>query len=272
MLAPSSMTVLPLTTDDQEAAVALPFAFSYYGAPRTSMRVSTNGYLTFGGDSGVARDNTFLEFDESPRDSIFPLWDDLVPDQQSSIKTGLTTVSGKQVFVVEWRDMTFFGPVGLGHVSFQAQLFEGGEIAWPTARWTHCRDRRGARRRSGSRGASGDDAITLSLDSVAVSPGLTIRWLTDQPPVANVGPDQKVASGKAFTLDGVATDPDGPNGLRVRWTQLNGPASVIQDPDKPTTQVAGLKGPKTMTYQLTVEDQFGRFAQDEVVVTVKAPK
>ncbi|MBV9953533.1 MAG: hypothetical protein JO291_16380, partial [Acidimicrobiia bacterium] len=116
------------------------------------------------------------------------------------------------------------------------------------------------------------NAITLTLDSVAVSPGLTVRWLTDHPPVADAGPGKKVASGKAFTLSGVATDPDGPNGLRVTWTQLNGPATTIQDPNKVTTQVAGTKGPKTVTYQLVVEDQFGRFSTDDVVVTVAAPK
>jgi hypothetical protein len=271
MLAPSNPTALPLNGDDQEAAVALPFAFPYYGSTKTSMRVSTNGYLTFGADSGVARANTFLDFDESPRDSIFPFWDDLLMDQQSSIKTGLTTLSGKQVFVVEWRNMAFFGDAAAGRLSFQVQLFKGGEIRMAYGPVDPLPRPQGTSATLGIKGA-GNDAVTLSFESSAVSSGLTVRWVTDQPPVANAGPDKKVASGKAFTLDGVVTDPDGPDGLRVRWTQFNGPATTIQDSNKAIATVAGQKGPKTMTYQLTVEDQFGRFSQDEVVVTVTAPK
>jgi hypothetical protein len=266
--------VLPLSGDDESVSVPLPFGFPFYGITKTAVNVSTNGYLTFGSD---ARANANRPADDAaaPSDSIFVFWDDLVVDASASVSTTTVGTAPNRVFMVEWRNVTFFGATG-NRVTFQVQLFENGRInmGWRELDGSFLEQGASATigLRNGVTGA-GSTGLPASFAEPALLDGTKAEFLRNGVPVASAGVDQTVASGSSFTLNGSgSTDPDGTSGLSFQWVQIAGPASAIQDPKKAITSVAGQSGPKTLTYRLTVTDQFGRSNSDEVTVTVKSPK
>ncbi len=70
-------TELSLYDDDSEV-IALPFDFEFYGDIHSTVRISSNGYLTFG-DSGNDYSNNPIPDGQTPNDFIAPFWDDLKP-------------------------------------------------------------------------------------------------------------------------------------------------------------------------------------------------
>jgi hypothetical protein len=267
-------TVLPLTGDDASVAVDLPFAFPFYGIDKTRVNVDTNGYLTFGSATRVPT-NLSPGDNSAPFDSIFVFWDDLLVDASASVSTATVGTAPNRVFAVEWQNVAFLGLSG-SRVTFQVQLFENGRIQMG---WF---DLDGSQREQGGSATIGlrngvnvgsNSAITQSFDEPALVDALQTEFVRNGVPTARAGADQTVASGTSFPLDGSgSSDPDGPSGLTFQWVQVAGPATSIADPKKAKTTVAGRSGPATLTYRLTVTDQFGRSSSDDVTVTVKSPK
>lgn len=110
-------------------------------------------------------------------------------------------------------------------------------------------------------GPAGLSATLLPAASPRVQLGL-VFCPTNEPPVANAGPDQAVGCHGEVTLDGSAsTDPDG-DPLTYTWT---GPFGTVTT-TSPTTTVALELG--THVIGLHVDDGEGGTADDQVVVTV----
>lgn len=105
----------------------------------------------------------------------------------------------------------------------------------------------------------------LHVDAIAVR-------ATNNPPVANAGPDQAVNEFSSVTLDGSASiDPEG-NPLIFQWTQLNGTQVVlnITDQSHPTFSTPAVsRGGETLTFQLTVNDGTLSSTADIVNVSIK---
>ncbi len=93
----------------------------------------------------------------------------------------------------------------------------------------------------------------------------------NQPPVANAGPAQTVATGATVQLSGSGTDPDG-NALTYRWTQTSGPAVALSDPAAaaPTFTAPSVTGDTALGFQLVVNDGTVDSAPSAVTVTVRA--
>ena len=123
----------------------------------------------------------------------------------------------------------------------------------------------------------GGEALTFQL-TVTDNGGLqdtetcivNVTWV-NAPPTADAGPDQTVDEGTTVTLDGSnSTDPD--DGIAsYQWTQTAGTSVTLSDPTaaKPTfvtppVDVIGID----LTFQLTVTDNGGLQASDEVTVTI----
>ncbi|MCE5241695.1 MAG: Ig-like domain-containing protein [Desulfobacteraceae bacterium] len=93
----------------------------------------------------------------------------------------------------------------------------------------------------------------------------------NQPPVADAGPDQRVAEGALVTLSGAnSTDPDG-NALSFLWSQTAGPQVVLSDSRSasPTFTAPDVATEGTsLTFALMVTDKTGATAGDTCVVNV----
>jgi sugar lactone lactonase YvrE len=91
---------------------------------------------------------------------------------------------------------------------------------------------------------------------------------TNQPPVADAGPDQGVSAGASVTLDGTdSTDPDG-DALAFAWSQTSGTTVTLTNAN---TASASFTAPSTagvLTFELAVDDGNGGTDTDTVNVTV----
>jgi hypothetical protein len=120
--------------------------------------------------------------------------------------------------------------------------------------------------------SSWDDGASAQRDLTASLSGSYTATFhrKDAPPVANAGPDLTVGSKKSFVLDGSqSTDPDG-DPLTYAWTQVGGTPVVMHNEHTASLSVDGVKGPATLTFQLTVTDTSGQVHTDTVVVTVRS--
>ena len=87
-------------------------------------------------------------------------------------------------------------------------------------------------------------------------------------PVANAGPDKTVTSpANAVTLEGKGTDPDGQITV-FEWTKLSGGHAKLANTSTAKLEVSDLSE-GTYAFRLTVKDNDGASASDEVTVIVK---
>jgi hypothetical protein len=113
--------------DDGTVNLSLPFGFRFYGATYTSLCVSSNGLITFGGcpsDDMTTRD---LTAQPTPGNApvIAPFWMDLtfaVPGAGSVCYQTLGSVGSRQ-FVVQWNNVHALN--GSDALNFEAVLNEG---------------------------------------------------------------------------------------------------------------------------------------------------
>jgi hypothetical protein len=116
------------------------------------------------------------------------------------------------------------------------------------------------------------DPGTITLIDPAPSFDTTVIPQPQQPPIANAGPDQTVASGAPVQLDGSGSiDPAG-QALTYMWTQTAGPAVTLSDPTSPTPTFTAPTGPATLTFELLVcNPEVCDPRRDSVTVNVNAP-
>ena len=125
--------------------------------------------------------------------------------------------------------------------------------------------------------ASPDDTITASDALCIFQKALSLPSCLDalpssnQPPVVDAGPDQSVDAGVMVFLSGTASDPDG--GIAAyAWTQTGGGMAVsLTGADAATAVFVApeVSVEATLTFRLTVTDDSGAQASDEVRVTVQ---
>ncbi|NUT08410.1 MAG: PKD domain-containing protein [Hamadaea sp.] len=120
-------TALTLTGDDAYQSVALPFAMPFYGSTYTTAWIDTNGVLSFGAQpQGSSWNHGGIPSPagaNTPNNAVYPFWDDLMADAQSSI---LIKSSATQ-YVVEWRNMRLFSDAS-ARVTFEVVLNSTGTI------------------------------------------------------------------------------------------------------------------------------------------------
>jgi subtilisin family serine protease len=132
-----------LTGDDDGLTVDLPFAFPLYDQTYSSVTISTNGYLVFGGDTPYGFSNEPIPSVNPPNGIVAPLWDDLVVRSTSSVWTAVVGTAPNRRFVVEWADVASYS-VG-GAATFEAVLeettgdvvFQYRDTVFGTAGWDY---------------------------------------------------------------------------------------------------------------------------------------
>jgi subtilisin family serine protease len=112
---PSGLPVLSLGNDAVSPAQALPFAFNFFGLPRTQLYVGANGLLGFSSNSLSSGANTDLPSPAEPNEIMGPFWDDLNPALAGSVRIGTVGAAPHRKLVVAW--------VGVRYNNAQAQDF-----------------------------------------------------------------------------------------------------------------------------------------------------
>jgi PKD domain len=102
--------------DDCVTNVALPFVFDYYGTPRTSVDIVSNGKLGFPGT------NSFANTCSVEPETIAPFWDDLLPQAGGAVRYETLGSAPERRFVVQWNVPHITGGSLL---DVRAVLFEG---------------------------------------------------------------------------------------------------------------------------------------------------
>ncbi|MFI6254581.1 carboxypeptidase regulatory-like domain-containing protein [Micromonospora zamorensis] len=164
-------SVLPLTGDDESLEISLPFAMPFYGGRFTRAWVSTNGFLTFdrAADNSINREIPNASY---PNASIFAFWDDLVVDAAASVRTATSGTAPNRRYVVEWRNVTFYGSTD--RVTFSVELAEQGGMTVHYGSLTGGPDARGAGATIGLENLSGIGGLQYSLDSASLTSGTAL--------------------------------------------------------------------------------------------------
>lgn len=114
-------SILNLSDDDFEL-IELPFSFPFYEESKTSVYVSSNGFLTFSSNGASSLSNTTLPNSNTPNDLISLLWDDLNPSSGG----GVYYLSETDRFIVQFNEVPLYGAGG--SYTFQCILYPNGNI------------------------------------------------------------------------------------------------------------------------------------------------
>ena len=110
-------------SDDDSAVVGLPFSFRYYDAARSSVEISSNGYLMFAGLFGSSYANKPVPNSAVPNSLVAAYWDDLNPSAGGAVWYRTVGTAPNRRFVVAWVGVPAFGTTN--GVTFEAILEEG---------------------------------------------------------------------------------------------------------------------------------------------------
>src|SRR6266511_1249482 len=167
---------LALSGDDEAIEVALPFPVPFYGTTYHTAWVSTNGIVNFTGWD-VSLSNTPIPSNYPPNGVLYPFWDDLYVDDQSAVYTATVPgPAGHRGFVVEWRNVAFFGDASQ-RVSFSVLIGEDGTVTYRYAGGSANQPRStGTDATIGIENQDGTDALQYAYDTPAVRDGLTITF------------------------------------------------------------------------------------------------
>src|SRR5436190_1582984 len=109
------------------------------------------------------------------------------------------------------------------------------------------------------KGATASDDVNVTVNSSPPPP--------NQPPTVNAGADVTTTA-TSVTLNGSASDPDG-SIISYAWSKISGSGGTIGSPNSASTTITGLSA-GTYTFRLTVTDDKGATASDDVIVTVNS--
>lgn len=152
----------------------------------------------------------------------------------------------------------------------------GAQYSFDGVTWTHAAGTLQPGQTLRMRHVSGATPLGYTKTSLEVG-GVTGSFTTrtrgpgNVPPVADAGADFSVAENAAATLDGSAShDPDSAAPLAHAWIQIDGPAVELQGANdaRASFTAPAIDADTTLSFRLTVTDEAGDAATDEVQVTV----
>ena len=122
-------------------------------------------------------------------------------------------------------------------------------------------------------GGAADLVFRLTVmdnDGATAIDEVIVTVVSNSPPSADAGPDRTVEEHARVTLSGRAQDPDGTIESN-RWTQVSGPSVELVDSGDLVASFTApdmSSGADTLEFRLTVTDDRGAVANDEVSITV----
>ncbi|MEI9942617.1 MAG: PKD domain-containing protein [Chitinophagaceae bacterium] len=116
-------------------------------------------------------------------------------------------------------------------------------------------------------GATGTSDVTITVNPLIGTPPV-VTPPSNQPPTANAGADQTITYPmSSLTLSGGGADADGTI-VSYAWSQVSGTAATINSPSTNSTNITGLTATGVRVFRLTVTDNKGATATDDVTITV----
>ena len=162
----SAGTQLVLGDDDNQGPFALGFTFPFYTAARESIRVCSNGWLSFTSNSHQYHHYTIPDT-RDPNSLIAPLWADLDPAAGGDVRYWADTAG--QRFVVAWLGVPFRGTGD--SCWFEAVLDTSGSITFQYLRVPQA-------------DAPGIDSCAVGIENDSGTAGS--QYLLDAQPAANL--------------------------------------------------------------------------------------
>lgn len=107
--------------DDDYAEIPIGFNFKFYGLDRSSIKVGSNGYLTFG-PYGAYYINEPIPSPLQPNDIIAPFWDDLNPSKGGKVYYMLSGTAPNRALTIEWYQVPHY--VNIGAATLEVTLYE----------------------------------------------------------------------------------------------------------------------------------------------------
>ena len=229
-----SGTGTPLSLyDDDDVQVVLPFLFPFYGTPRMTVRINSNGYLSFGW-SGSELENATLPNPDFPNSLICPFWDDLAPVGWENGHDWGTVYYQSDVaggrFIVQYDHVSHFHlNTPINPETFQVILYDDGSIVMQYLQLslvTQCT--------VGLENDDGTVGLQVVRDSFYLTDGLAIwlgvppvpDWLAAAPEVLAVPPGGQVPVPLAIDTNDIA------DGTYTRQLRIQS-----DDPAQPETLV-----------------------------------
>ena len=116
------------------------------------------------------------------------------------------------------------------------------------------------------------DALCIFQKALGLPSCLDVMAPANQPPIVNAGMSQSVDAGMRVTLSGTASDPDGTIAAYA-WEQTGGTTVLLSGAASATAifTAPDVAMEEMLTFRLTVTDDDGAMASDNVSVAVTAP-
>jgi hypothetical protein len=113
------------TDDAISNSVPMTFNFVFGGVEYSQLKISNNGWITFGNTTDAMYDNSNTQNINNARPVIAPFWDDLRHANNSAPRYFIEGSAGSRIFKVEWLQQFFFNGNTGDVISFQVWLYEG---------------------------------------------------------------------------------------------------------------------------------------------------
>ncbi|HYE95772.1 MAG TPA: M36 family metallopeptidase [Rubricoccaceae bacterium] len=190
------------SSDDSEVTVALPFTFEYYGTPYTSVKMSSNGYVLFGGGQATEYFNDPIPTSSPPNNLVAAFWDDLYPPASGS-QTDHYYDAANSRYIFQWTNMALYADNSM-RMTFQIILNSSGamEFMYNTLNG----DVTSAT--VGIENAAGNDGLQITYNAPYLHNNLAVRisdiWVSATPTAGTVAPGSSAPVELLFDAAGLA--------------------------------------------------------------------
>ena len=232
-------------SDDDAQTVPLPFPFEFYGEERSEISISSNGYLTFGGN-GTDFSNDPIPTGADPNDLIAAFWDDLDPNSGGNVY--YLNDEDNDRFIVQYDGVAGFGGLE-GDYTFQVILGDDGTLLYQYLDMESSGDIESAT--VGVENADGSDGLQVAFntayveDSLAVAIAAAPEFITDVSPFSGT-----LEGGSSEDIAVTFSSEDLPPALYEDELLL-----VTNDPDALTTNIPAELAVEAGPPEIAVEPQ-----------------
>ncbi len=257
--------ISPFYDDDYET-ITIGFNFVFYGNTYSTVKISSNGYLTFGTD-GTDYTNDPIPSITDPNDFIAPFWDDLNPYQGGSVYYLLQGTAPNRSLTIEWQNVPHY--YNTGAVTFEVTLYEGSnnivfqyqDVDFGTSRYNG-----GASATIGIENAGGSVGVEYSCNQASVSSEKAILFSAGpSEPSVTTGGATSVSSTSA-TLNGTVNPNRSSTTVTFEYGTTTSYGSTVSAAQSPITGassqgvsagVAGLKAGTTYHFRVKATNSLG---------------